>query len=170
MEIITRSEKNSISISSGVFPTIKCISRYYHIVEINWGTFTIFYGRFKQLVENTDGFSYIRSYKNEITYYSKHKHIHICFGTQKMLIHPKYFNHSLNCSEREQRIKILANELLFCKRRKELTKAIRIYKENRRRKLLTKLEKYMPMDICKIAESYVYSEISPVINCKWKGN
>lgn len=51
---------------------------------------------------------------------------------------------------RETRIELLVNELLFSKRRKELAKAVRIYKQNRRKRL----ENFLPTVLCKIVEEY----------------
>lgn len=52
---------------------------------------------------------------------------------------------------KEERIQIFAKELLFYKHRKELTKAVRVYKEKRRKIL----EQFLLFDLCKIVEEYV---------------
>lgn len=72
-------------------------------------------------------------------------------------------------TNREERIKILADELLFCKRRKELTKAARIYKKNKKRKILKEMNNYLPIDLCKTIEEYIWKK-DPEINCKWNKN
>lgn len=159
--------------SSGIFPKIKSVSKGNYGIAIEWNTFTISNNNLREYsIANTDGFSTIASYKYNVygiinSYKSMHIDIH--FTTEKMLIRPLFnYHYFMHASRREGRIKMIAAELLFCKRRKELTKAVRIYKENRRRKLFAELEKYIPMDICKIVESYSYSEINPVVNCKWR--
>lgn len=62
------------------------------------------------------------------------------------------FSNSLSpIQPREKRIELLVKELLFCKRRKELQKAVKIYKKMRREKLV----EFFPTDLCKIIEGYV---------------
>lgn len=56
---------------------------------------------------------------------------------------------------KEERIKILSEELLFQKRYKELTEAVHVYKQKRKGNMLKEIDKHIPPDLSKIIEEYV---------------
>lgn len=49
---------------------------------------------------------------------------------------------------KQERIELMGKELLFYKRRKELTEAVKIYKENRRKRILEEGQKYLIPELC----------------------
>lgn len=125
-------------------------------------------------VENTDNFSCFVSYRNGTnlyTYHSRNILIYSCifWGPNGAHLGINIIKDCWTVRTKEERIKILAEELLFHKRRKQLTKIVRAYKERRKQKILAEMEKYMPMDLCKIVKNYV-QKIVPVIDCRFNKN
>lgn len=136
--------------------------------QIYCGTFTFGYyiNRHEIVqVENSDNFSSFFSIGTDGNWYSsKNKLIITNIRESRLGI---YIN-GVPIHSKEERIKILAKELLFHKRRKQLTKIARAYKERKKQRILTATEKYIPIDLGKIVESYV-QKMDP-INCRFRKN
>lgn len=127
-------------------------------------------------VENTDNFACFVSYRNSTNWYTYHNRnilIYSCIfwdpRSNKSSLGIEIIKDCFIVRAKEERIKILAEELLFHKRRKQLTKIVRAYKERRKQKILAEMEKYMPIDLCKIVKNYV-QKIVPVIDCRFNKN
>lgn len=58
-------------------------------------------------------------------------------------------------SSKNERIKILSKELFFHKRYKELTEAVRVYKQRRKENIQKGIDKNLPFVLSKIIEEYV---------------
>lgn len=126
------------------------------------------------LIENTNNFSKFGSYNNgRSNYYISKTGVSIYLDkfigsghNLPRLVLGILKNGSGFIRSKEERIKILAEELLFQKRRNQLTKIVRAYKEKRRQKIISATENYIPVDLGKIIESYV-QKIEPIIDCRF---
>lgn len=146
-------------------------------IKFYCGTFTYYINSNTFEIENNDNFIRLSSLNDNRNWYiCSNRNIEIFSCTCREV----YSNRSYLTIEiikndnwvvvytKEERIKILAEELLFHKRRKQLTKIVRAYKERRKQKILAEMEKYMPIDLCKIVESYV-QKMDP-IDCRFNKN